>query len=96
MTKFVSFLVALIAIVCCSSASAFTVVPKQTTSTLSRAVEPKIVSQTMPVTTRGKPLPMFVDWGVSFSSESAIGSIGMLVALVSIWELVTPGRAKKA
>jgi hypothetical protein len=39
--------------------------------------------------------PMFVDWGVPEIAANPLGSIFMLVAIVSLWEVSTPGRAKK-
>mmetsp|Transcript_12145 Transcript_12145/g.22079 ORF Transcript_12145/g.22079 Transcript_12145/m.22079 type:complete len:117 (-) Transcript_12145:134-484(-) len=39
--------------------------------------------------------PMFVDWGVPEIAANPVGSILMLVAIVSLWEVSTPGRAKK-
>ncbi len=41
------------------------------------------------------PRPMFIDWGVASLAEYPIGSIGMLLLSVTLWELTTPGRAKK-
>jgi hypothetical protein len=38
---------------------------------------------------------MFVDWGVPEIAANPLGSIFMLVAIVSLWEVSTPGRAKK-
>jgi hypothetical protein len=39
--------------------------------------------------------PMFVDWGVPEIAANPLGSIFMLVAIVSSWEVSTPGCAKK-
>jgi hypothetical protein len=38
---------------------------------------------------------MFIDWGVASMADYPTGSIGMLLLTVSLWELITPGRAKK-
>lgn len=62
--------------------SAFTVVPR---TTIRPVAEPKAV----------KPLPMFVDLANGATAVSPAGSILMLVAMVTAWEMSTPGRAKK-
>jgi hypothetical protein len=38
---------------------------------------------------------MFVDWGVPEIVANPLGSSFMLVAILSSWEVSTPGRAKK-
>ncbi|GAX26298.1 hypothetical protein FisN_16Lu141 [Fistulifera solaris] len=68
------------------SVSAFTVRPAAT-----QARVPAAPAASKALT----PRPMFIDWGVASMAEYPTGSIGMLLLTVSLWELVTPGRAKK-
>jgi hypothetical protein len=80
-----------------ASTNAFTVVKPSTTLLKTRSANllPTNVLTPMKPKPTSTSLPMFVDWGVVYPDESAIGSIAMLIALVSFWEITTPGRAKK-
>jgi|Transcript_80571 hypothetical protein len=90
MTKLLCLIVALLLAV--SSVSSFVVYP---------AKSPSLVRSTTTGTTKSCPSMalQLVDPSstlmVAEASQNAIGSIFMFVGIVSLWELYTPGRAKK-
>jgi hypothetical protein len=86
MNKFLTLLVALVALF--NGASAFTVARPMTTS------RPVAMAQSKALTPRQAVL---VDPAIAALADvPPLGSIAILFAMVSIWELITPGRAKKA
>lgn len=94
MNKFILLLVTLIAF-SSDFGAAFTVVPTSIVKTTMMNTNRAEISPFVPQRSSNTSLNMFVDFGVTFPPEQAIGSVIMLVAFVSFWEVITPGRAKK-
>ena len=88
MNKLLTLLVTLVALL--NGASAFTVARPMTSS---RATEPMMPVTPQSVSTTARA--MFIDPNIPEIASQPVGSIIMLVALVSLWEVITPGRAKK-
>ena len=75
----------------CATVSAFTVVPKATT-----VMRPITTTMTPSATTKTS-LPVMVDPAIAeIAKIDPIGSLIMLAIIGALYELFTPGRAKKA
>ena len=84
MMKLHTLVLLLVALI--QSASAFTVRPAAT----------QVRVQATPAASKAlTPRPMFIDWGVASMADYPTGSIAMLLLSVTLWEITTPGRAKK-
>lgn len=83
------FIAALFWLMTCATVSAFMVVPKATTLMRPTTMTPSATTTTS--------LPVLVDPAIAeVANIDPIGSLIMLAIIGSLFELFTPGRAKKA
>eukprot|EP00980_Cylindrotheca_fusiformis_P018110 scaffold5818_cov84-Cylindrotheca_fusiformis.AAC.2 len=93
--KSFAFLISILALI--HGSFAFTPVHRNT-SPMNKIASPVVVGveNKQQEQSSSTSLKMFVDWGIpEVANASSVGSILSLFACVSIWELITPGRAKK-
>lgn len=94
MRKFLRLIVAFTGLL--ASVSAFTVAPQATS--MRNAAAPMTTAAPFQQAQSSTSLSVMVDPAIAdmTAKSDPIGAVMMLVLVVSFWELVTPGRAKKA
>ena len=89
MNKLLTLLLAVVALL--NGASAFTVARPMSSSRSMAPMMPNVAPQSVSTTARA----MFIDPNIPEIANQPVGSLIMLIAMVSLWEVITPGRAKK-